>query len=76
MAKYNGHKNWAHWNVSLWINADEFLYRQARYYARTFKRKDAAHAFLATLKESGMAETPDGAKYSVSAILGAMRGMK
>lgn len=30
MAKYQGHKNWNHWNVSLWINNDEGLYKLAR----------------------------------------------
>jgi len=75
MAKYNGYKNWSHWNVSLWVNNDEYLYRQARYYARTFKRQDAARAMLSALTESGITETPDGAPYSVSAILGAMRGI-
>jgi hypothetical protein len=25
--KYNGHKNWNHWNVSLWLFNDEPLYR-------------------------------------------------
>lgn len=25
MTRYNGHKNWNHWNVSLWINNDEGL---------------------------------------------------
>ena len=29
MTRYNGHKNWNHWNVSLWINNDEGLYRMA-----------------------------------------------
>ena len=30
MTRYNGHKNWNHWNVSLWINNDEGLYRMAK----------------------------------------------
>lgn len=30
MATYNGHKNWTHWNVALWLGGDEGLYRFAR----------------------------------------------
>ena len=75
MAKYNGHKNWNHWNVSLWIKNDEGLYRLARQCMRTYKRVDAARAMLSALEESGITETPDKAPYSISAILGAMRGM-
>ena len=38
MTKYNGHKNWTHWNVSLWINNDESLYHMARNYV-VFKQR-------------------------------------
>ena len=76
MAKYNGHKNWAHWNIYLWINNDEGLYRLARQCVRTqSNRQNAARVMLAALSESGITETPDGARYSVSAIVGALRGM-
>jgi hypothetical protein len=72
MAKYNGHKNWNHWNVSLWINNDEELYRLAKHcIRRTDTRKEAAEAMLRQVD----AETPDGAPYSVSAIKAAMVGM-
>jgi hypothetical protein len=37
MTTYNGHKNWNHWNVSLWINNDEGLYNMARQYARRYR---------------------------------------
>lgn len=46
MAKYNGHKNWNHWNVSLWINNDEELYNTAKYCIRMASNKDSAAMFL------------------------------
>lgn len=90
MTKYNGHKNYNHWNVSLWINNDEGLYRMAqdciRKAPRTswcnfgrgngYKPRDAA-AFLMmeVLHGAGVTHTPDGAPYSVSSIRAAMVGM-
>lgn len=72
MAKYNGHKNWNHWNVSLWINNDEGLYRMARELVRDSENRDvAARSMLAALPS----KTPDGAPYSVSSIRAAMVGM-
>ena len=80
MATFQGHKNWNHWNVSLWINNDEGLYNAARDTLRWCKkegytRQAAAVEFLAYLGCLGMAKTPDGAPYSVSSIRAAMRGM-
>lgn len=75
MSEYNGHKNWNHWNVSLWIGNDEGLYRMARRHIRNSRnRAQAAKNMLAELHELGMTETPDGAPYSVSAIRAAMVG--
>lgn len=80
MTTYNGHKNWNHWNVSLWINNDEMLYKLARNYVmecrhRGYSRQDAAKAVLAALESEGLTHTPDGAPYSVSSIRAAMVGM-
>jgi hypothetical protein len=76
MAKFNGHKNWNHWNVSLWINNDETLYYQARQAIKAQPtRKDAAELMLWELKQSGISHTPDGAPYSISSIKSAMVGM-
>lgn len=77
MPKYNGHKNWNHWNVSLWINNDEGLYRMAREFVLSSQNKQAAASQMyLTLKTSGNGCTPDGAPYSVSAIRAAMSGME
>lgn len=74
---YNGHKNWNHWNVSLWINNDEGLYDLARKAVRWTgrNRESAAHHMLSWLHELGITKTPDGAPYSKTTILAAMRGM-
>lgn len=75
MTKYNGHKNWNHWNVSLWINNDEGLHRIAQDFARQGVRHEAAKDMLGYLNDMGLTHTPDGAPYSVSSIRAAMVGM-
>jgi hypothetical protein len=71
---YNGHKNWNHWNVSLWINNDEGLYAVARYWAQRRNRTVATQRILEELKLNGRTHTPDGAPYSLSSIRAALVG--
>lgn len=74
--RYNGYKNWQQWNVSLWINNNEGLYKLARHYARvSTSRADAAEGMLGQLNSEGIYETPDGAKYSKTSIRAAMAGI-
>ncbi len=68
MATFNGHKNWNHWNVSLWVSNDEGLYRQALRYIRVFGKDRAARRLLEELPKT----TPDGAPYSYSSIRAAL----
>lgn len=80
MAQYQGHKNWNHWNVSLWINNDEALYNSAKYYVYDSKQSragmdSAAEKMLESLHGAGVTRTPDGAPYSVTTIRAAMKGM-
>lgn len=86
MAKYNGHKNWNHWNVSLWINNEEWLYRLAlaciaeaketSWYAGGYAPRDCAAMLMKErLSANGEHFTTDGAPYSVSSIRAAMAGM-
>ena len=74
---YNGHKNWTHWNVSLWINNNAGLYLHARELLRCDKlpRKVAAKRMLQNLHDMRITHTPDGARYSAASIYSAMEGM-
>ena len=73
---YNGHKNKTHWNVSLWINNDVSLYRLAQCWIAQCSTKDiAADCMHRELKANGTTTTPDGFKYSTTAIRAAMVGM-
>jgi len=57
METYNGWKNWATWNVALWLGNDESLYKMAR---RFVNYKDIAQELV----DCGIAATPDGASYT------------
>lgn len=72
---YNGYRNWTQWNVSLWINNDEALYRVAKMLVRIHGKQRAAERLLQDLNDNGIHETPDGAKYSVTAIRAALVGI-
>jgi len=68
---YQGHKNKVHWNVCLWLNNDESLYRLCQDALRRNRTKArAAQWLLASLPE----KTPDGYRYSLSAVRAALVG--
>ena len=70
---YNGHKNWNHWNVSLWINNDESLYRFALSLVRQYGTGVGAVKMAQSLRGE---TTPDGAPFTVTTIRAAMAGME
>ena len=60
---YNGWKNRSTWNVALWINNDEPLYRSACNYMRT--HKDTKKPYAGFIRSMWMQDdkTPDGIKW-------------
>lgn len=66
-AEYNGHRNWAHWNVSLYLNNDQDLYNLLGECAERYGPR-AARMLQSRLPE----RTPDGARYSLIALQAAI----
>jgi len=53
---FNGWANWATWNVALWLQNDETLYKVARQY-------DRYDALIPRLESQFGQMTPDGARW-------------
>ena len=87
---YNGHKDWAHWNVSLWLYNDQDMYNLMVFEAKKARsRVDAARhimnaiigGYRVPLKtgyrlEGDKALTPDGAVYTAARIYEALEGFE
>lgn len=69
MATYNGHRNWNHWNVSLWLHNDEHLYYQMRQCVHAHSNLDAAAGELLTMLPKA---TPDGAPITYTSVRAAL----
>ena len=70
MPSYNGHKNWNQWNVSLWINNDESLYRFALSLVKQFGIGIAAVKLANAMRGE---KTPDGAIYNLTSVRNAIK---
>ena len=76
MTRFNGYKNWNHWNVSLWLNNDEDSYKLMKDYIRRARgNRDKAASMMADDLKQCCPTTPDGAPYSKSSIRAAMVGI-
>lgn len=72
MNTYNGHRSWNAWNVSLWINNDESLYRFAVSLVKQYGLGVGAVKLANALQGE---RTPDGAKYNLTCVREALRGI-
>lgn len=81
MTEYNGHRDYKYWNVALWINNDEKLYREAVEARKRLKTKrrtlDEAAKFLfkriQVIHRTKEPQTPDGVAYTIANVKEAIR---
>jgi hypothetical protein len=69
MKKHNGYRSWNGWNVSLWINNEESLYRTAY---ELVEQKGLSEAVLILSDMLSGDKTPDGAIYNKISIKNAI----
>ena len=72
---YNGHQSWDHWNVSLWLSNDEFLYKQCMEVLKNHPNTSEAAGALMWFYELEGKTTPDGGKFNLSTVTEALRGL-
>jgi len=68
MTAYNGHKSWNQWNVSLWINNDEYWYFRSVDLCQQYSRNKAVNILMTELPD----KTPDGAIYNRTSVKNAL----
>jgi hypothetical protein len=68
--EFNGHPSWSYWNVSMWLGNDYSLYTYAAELCRAHGKGRAAKILY---DEIGETLTPDGARFSKSAIRHGLR---
>jgi len=73
MGKYQGHRSWNSWNVSLWISNDEGLYLLALDCLKSTKNLGAATRKF--MRDFEGETTPDGAKYNPTCVREALAGL-
>ncbi len=72
----NGFRSKAEWNVHSWVQQDKSLKDMFLSYARSYGMERAILAILNDLHDSGTFRTPDGFKFTSSAIRQSLRRMR
>ena len=72
--EYNGFKNYAFWNISLWINGDYELYFFALECLKT--HKNTLRATRVFIDNQTSSYTPDGVRWTSVAVHSALISLK
>lgn len=78
MKSFNGYRSWNAWNVALWINNDESIYRSAMAHIQRLKLKGFNNEKVLRLATKALRlelnyKTPDGAVYNNLSVKNALK---
>lgn len=71
MKNYNGFASWNQWNVSLWVNNEEYIYRFACELVKLTNLNNATKLFMQSFDK-----TPDGAVYNRLSVYRTLKDLK
>jgi len=71
--EYNGYPSWNSWNVSLWLNNDETIYKFCTEALKLKGRKKTIDFLVEMFQDC---KTPDGARYNRRSITIALEDME
>jgi hypothetical protein len=77
MPTYQGHKNWNHWNVSLWISNEYDVYKRVQFLLsrKHISKNEIATVLLGELRNRWGDTTPDGAPLTYTGIRAHLTGV-
>lgn len=70
---YNGHRDYAHWNVYCWLNDVEGLRYMAEGLIQAYGKQQGAIELLYNLRLLGIPKTPDGIEFTYHNVYAAIQ---
>ena len=77
MPKYNGHRNWNHWNIALCVDNEYETYKRVKFLLgrKHITKDEIASVLLIEFRNRWGEETPDGAPFTFTGVRAFLTGI-